>query len=98
MWYEPAFTVHHQDFHSLERMRKMTYPYALGSGYVLRLHGYSWREFGVQLVRSVGGAVFSLCKGNISMAEVYLMRAAGQLRGYCFGPKDLARMAEPHTD
>ena len=93
MWYEPAFTVHHPNLHSLERLRKMTYPYALGCGYVLRLHGYSWREFGAHLMRSIGGAVFSLCKGNISMAEVYLIRAAGQLRGYCFGPKDLARIS-----
>jgi glycosyltransferase involved in cell wall biosynthesis len=98
MWYEPAFTVHHQDFRSLERMRKTTYPYALGSGYVLRLHGYSWREFGVHLVRSVGGAVFSLCQGNLSMAEVYWMRAAGQLRGYCLGPRDIARIADSRMD
>ena len=81
MWHEPAFTVHHPNLHSLERLRKMTYPYALGCGYVLRLHGYSWREFGAHLMRSIGGAVFSLCKGNISMVEVYLMRAVGQLRG-----------------
>jgi glycosyltransferase involved in cell wall biosynthesis len=97
MWYEPAFTVHHPNLHSPERLRKMTYPYALGSGYVLRLHGYSWRDFGRYLVRSIGGAVVSLCKGNIEMAEVYAMRAAGQLRGYCLGPRDLARIAQSRT-
>ena len=98
MWYEPALTVHHPNLHSFERLRKLTHPYALGCGYVLRLHGYSWPEFGAHLARSVGGAVFSLCKGNISMAEVYWMRAAGQLHGYCFGPKDLARRAESPRD
>jgi glycosyltransferase involved in cell wall biosynthesis len=97
MWYEPALVVHHPNLHSLERLRTKTYPYALGCGYVLRLHGYSWLGIGAHLVRSFGGAVFSLCKGNISMAEVYWMRGAGQLRGYCFGPRDLARVAEPRT-
>jgi glycosyltransferase involved in cell wall biosynthesis len=97
MWYEPAFTVHHPNLHSLERLRKKTYRYALGCGYVLRLHG-SWREFAAHLVRSIGGAVFSLCKGNISMAEVYLMRAAGQLHGYRYGPRDLAGIAESRSD
>jgi glycosyltransferase involved in cell wall biosynthesis len=98
MWYEPALTVHHPNLHSLERLRKLTYPYALGCGCVMKLHRYSWREFGPHWVRSIGGAVFSLCKGDISMAEVYWMRAAGQLRGYCFGPKDLARRAESPRD
>ena len=94
MWYEPAFTVHHPNLHSLERLRQKTYPYALGCGYVLRLHGYSWREFGAHLVRSIGGAVLSLCRCDITMAKVYWMRAAGQFRGYCFGPRELARVAE----
>ncbi|MGA7461878.1 MAG: glycosyltransferase family 2 protein [Candidatus Korobacteraceae bacterium] len=97
MRYEPALTVHHPNLHSIERMQTKTYPYALGCGYVLRIHGYSWREFGALFVRSIGGAVFSLCKGNITMAKIYWMRAAGQLRGYCFGPRDLARVAEPRT-
>ncbi len=97
MRYEPALTVHHPNLHSLERLRKKTYPYALGCGYVLRIHGYSWREFGALFARSVGGAVFSLCKGDISMAEIYWMRGAGQLRGYCLGPRDLARVAETRT-
>ena len=97
MWYEPALTVHHPNLHSLDRLREKTYPYALGCGYVLRLHGYSWRGLGEHLARSFGGAVFSLCKGNINMAEVYWMRGVGQLRGYCFGPRDLARVAEPRT-
>ena len=98
MWYEPAFTVHHPNLHSLERLREKTYPYALGCGYVLRLHGYSWREFGAYLVRSIGGAAFSLCKGDFGVAETYLMRAAGQLYGYCYGPRELARIAESRTN
>jgi glycosyltransferase involved in cell wall biosynthesis len=98
MWYEPAFTVHHPNLHSIERLRMKTYAYALGCGYVLRLHNYSWLEFGGFFARSIGGAVFSLCKGDLPRAEDYLLRGAGQLRGYCFGPRDLARLAESRTD
>jgi len=98
MWYEPALMVHHPNLHDPKRLREKTYPYALGCGFVFRIHGYSWREFGRYFVRSIGGAVVSLCKGDIATAEVYLMRAAGQLRGYCCGPRDLARLAEPRAD
>ena len=41
------------------------YPYALGCGYVLRRHGYTWWEFGGFLRDRSGGAVFSLCKGDL---------------------------------
>lgn len=91
MRYEPALTVHHPNLHTLERLRSKTYPYSLGCGYVLRLHGYLWPDFGKFLVRSIGGAVVSICKGNLAVAEAYAMRAAGQLRGYVFGARDLRR-------
>jgi glycosyltransferase involved in cell wall biosynthesis len=91
IWYEPSLTVHHPNLHSIERLREKTYPYALGAGYVLRIHGYSWVDFAEYVVRSVGGAVVSLGKGDISMSQLYLLRAAGQLRGYFWGPRDLAR-------
>jgi glycosyltransferase involved in cell wall biosynthesis len=97
MWYEPALTVHHPKLHDLARMRAKTLPYALGCGYVLRRHGYTWWEFGRFLARSMGGAVFSLCKGDLPRAKDYLLRGAGQLRGYCCGERDLARLAEPRT-
>jgi glycosyltransferase involved in cell wall biosynthesis len=98
MWYEPSLWVGHPDLHSLERLQRTSYPYALASGYVMRIHGYSWGHLTQQLVRSLGGAAFSLCKGDMMRAQTYVMRAAGQLRGYCFGPKDLARIAESPTD
>jgi hypothetical protein len=56
----------------------------------MRLHGYSWSEFAGYVVRSLGGAVVSLGKGDIPMSQVYLLRAAGQLRGYVLGPSELA--------
>ncbi len=91
MWYEPSLVVHHPNLHSLGRLRATTYSFALGSGYVLRIHGYSWFEFAGFLLRSLGGAVISLLKLDLPNARIYLLRAAGQLRGYIMGPRDLAR-------
>ena len=97
IWYEPTITVHHPPLGSIDRLRRSTYPFALGSGYVMRVHGYSWGQLTNRLIRSFGGAAFSLCKGKLDMAEVYVLRAAGQLRGYCLGPRDLARIAPSRT-
>jgi len=92
MRYEPAFTVHHPSFHSLERLRRTTYPYALGGGYVQRLHGYSLAYFANQVIRSLGGAIVSLLKADVENSRIYLLRAAGQIRGYFWGPRDMARL------
>ena len=92
MWYEPSLTVHHPEVQSLDRLRKRVYGYALGIGYVLRVHGYSWWYFGKILARSLGGAVLNLCKANLPRAYLYVLRAVGQLQGYIFGPRDFRRM------
>ena len=89
MRYEPSFTVHHPSLGGISRLRATVYPYALGSGYVMRIHGYSWFHFGAYWVRSIGGWLWSLSKADFSMAQVYLKRAAGQLRGYALGPRDM---------
>jgi len=95
LWYDPAITVHHPPLGSMDRLRRVTYPFALGTGYVLRAHGYSWLEFSGFLARSLGGAALSLSRGNFAMSHIYLLRAAGQLRGYLFGPSDLRRASRP---
>jgi glycosyltransferase involved in cell wall biosynthesis len=92
MKYEPTFTVHHPSFHSPERLRRTTYGYALGGAYVMRVHGYSWWYLIRQVVRSLGGAAVSLMKADFENARIYLLRAAGQLRGYFRGPRELARL------
>jgi len=92
MWYEPSLWVGHPNLHSLERVRQKSYAYALGSGYVMRIHGYSWRYLAGKLARALGGAAFSLCKGNWVLAQSYMKRAVGQLRGYCCGQRELARI------
>jgi GT2 family glycosyltransferase len=95
MWYESSLTVHHPPMYSLERLRKTTYPFALGTGCVLRIHGYPLHEVGAHLIRSLGGAAVSLCQGNLAKAQVYVLRGAGQLVGYVSAPRDLGRGALP---
>jgi len=82
MWYEPVLTVHHPPLDSIERLRKTTYPFALGTGRVLRRHGYPLHQVGALLARSFGGAALSLCRGHLDRAVVYALRGAGQLAGY----------------
>jgi len=87
--YEPSLTVHHPDMHSVERLVQKSYSYALGGAYVMRLHNFSLRYFAGRVIRSMGGAIINLCKGNILVSYSYLLRTAGQLRGYFFGARDL---------
>jgi glycosyltransferase involved in cell wall biosynthesis len=90
MWFEPALTVHHPSYHSMERLRRTTYTYALGGAYVLRTHCYPITFFAGLVCRSLGGAALSLGKADFQNARIYLLRVAGQLRGYLWGPRDIA--------
>ena len=92
LWYEPQFTVHHPPLSGIERLQKTTYGFSLGAGYVMRVHGYSLGFLAVQLIRSWGGAMFSVCRGDLPRGRVYMQRALGQWHGYVFGPRDLARL------
>jgi glycosyltransferase involved in cell wall biosynthesis len=92
MWHEPGITVHHPSFHAPERLRDRTYSYSLGGGYVMRAHGYPSRLLIRGLVRSAGGAVVNLLRGNLFPTRVYTVRAAGLLRGYVLGPRDLRKL------
>lgn len=95
IWYDPALTVHHPSFHALDRVRQRSYSYALGGGYTLRVHGYPvWRLL-KSLMRSIGGAVVNLFRGNFSLAHSYLLRAAGLTHGYLFGPSELGKLILP---
>src|ERR1035438_5948609 len=97
MWHEPSLTVYHPDVQSVERLRKRVYGYALGVGYLLRVHGYSSWYFSKILGRSLGGAVINFCKGDLERGRIYLQRAAGQFEGYVFCPRDRRRLAESST-
>ena len=89
MWYEPSLTVHHPPLDSVDRLRRTSYRFALGTGYVLRIHAYPLRLVAGQIVRSLGGATVSLCRCDLARAHTYLLRAAGQLVGYISGPRAL---------
>lgn len=80
--FEPALVVHHPRFQFLPRLRRVTFSYALGSGYLLRAHDFPARMVASQVIRSCGGAVLSLLQGRIGYAHVYALRTAGQLLGY----------------
>jgi glycosyltransferase involved in cell wall biosynthesis len=88
-WYEPALTVHHPPFGSIERLKTTTYSYALSEGCVQRMHRYPLRKVGGDLIRSFGGAAVRLCQGDLFNASVYMRRGSGQLVGYLCGPRDL---------
>lgn len=92
IYYDPAYAVHHPDLSSTARLRDKTYSYALAYGYVMRIHHYSLWYFLKRVLRSLGGAIFSLLKADFDRCRLYLLRAAGQLRGYSWGPRDLARL------
>jgi glycosyltransferase involved in cell wall biosynthesis len=92
-WYEPAFTVHHPPFGSIERLKKTTYTYALSEGCMQRMYSYPLHKVGSDLIRSFGGAAVRLCQGDLFNASVYMLRGTGQLIGYISGPRDLSRHA-----
>lgn len=87
MWFEPSLTVHHPALDSIARLKKTTYSFALGTGWVLRRHGYQLHQVGGQLVRSFGGVAVSLGRGELDRAWVYALRGAGQLAGYVSGKR-----------
>ena len=94
MWHEPSMTVYHRELNSLERLCRTAYPYALGVGYILRIHGYSWWYMSKIVLRSLGGAALSFCKADVPRTRIYFLRALGQFQGYIFGPGDIARQAK----
>jgi glycosyltransferase involved in cell wall biosynthesis len=93
LFYEPAFSVYHPDLNTRERLRRITFPYSVGVGYILRLHEYPWWVFAEVAGRSLGGVVVHLAKADVEGAHLYLLRAAGQLRGYLSRPHDSLKSA-----
>jgi glycosyltransferase involved in cell wall biosynthesis len=98
VWYEPQISIYHAEYQSFERLQRTSYSYALGIGYVARLHHYSWWFLTKMLARSLGGAALYLCKGELAWVHIYWLRACGQFQGYVFGSREMNRMAEtsPH--
>ncbi len=95
IWYEPSLTVHHPEMQSVDRLRKRVHGYALGVGYLLRVHGYSPWYLSKIVGRSLAGAVLNFFRGDIKRGRIYLERAAGQFEGYVFCPRDHKRLLVP---
>jgi glycosyltransferase involved in cell wall biosynthesis len=94
MWYEPSLTVYHPEFQAIERLTARSYEYALGVGFVLRIHRFSWLDLSAVLMRSIGGAALNVCRGNGRRAYTYLLRAAGLLWGYVYGPEEVEKISD----
>jgi glycosyltransferase involved in cell wall biosynthesis len=92
MWHDPTIKVYHPSFHAPDRLSEKTYSYSLGGGFVMRIHGYPLSLLLKGVVRSVGGAVVSLFRGDMFLTRIYLVRAGGLLRGYLLGPRDIGRI------
>jgi len=86
VWYEPALSVFHPYIGDRGRLLRTTYAYALGVGFVLRLHDYSWAVLVGCVARSLCRAAIQLCKSDREGARIYALRAKGQFRGYAFPP------------
>jgi glycosyltransferase involved in cell wall biosynthesis len=84
VWYEPSISVFHPSPQSIQRrIFKQTYPYALGTGYVLRKHHYSAYRLTKDFVAySFAGALVSMCRADMRTARIRLLRTLGVLMGY----------------
>lgn len=81
IWFEPSMSVIHPSIR--ERVFSQTYPYALGTGYVLRKHKYSIYLIAKDFVaRSLFGSVVSLFSADIPTTQMRLLRALGVVKGY----------------
>jgi len=83
LWHQPSISLYHPDCDTKKRNGRTAYSYARGVGYIWRIHHYPriWclREV---VLRSLGGAVFHLCKGDLIGSHCRVLRAAGELHGY----------------
>lgn len=82
LFYEPSITVYHPDLNNANRLRRVTFPYSVGLGHILRLQGYSWWTFSEVVARSISGAIYYLLRCDLERTYIYSLRAAGQVRGY----------------
>jgi glycosyltransferase involved in cell wall biosynthesis len=97
MWYESSLTVYHPEFQAIERLTARTYEYALGVGFVLRIHRFSWFDLSAVLMRSIAGAALNVCRGDGRRAYTYLRRAVGLLWGYVYGPDEVGKIPDPRA-
>ena len=82
MWFEPSIKVFHVELRDTARLRKTVYPYSLGTGHTLRLHGCKLSRLIAVVCRSFGRALLSACELQFAQVPIYLRRGVGILVGY----------------
>jgi glycosyltransferase involved in cell wall biosynthesis len=82
MWFEPSIKVFHVELRTPQRQARSNYPYALGTGYVLRQHKCSVPRLLAVVARSFGGALVSALRLKLSQSVLYLRRGLGILEGF----------------
>src|SRR5580692_5650330 len=91
IWYDPELHVHHPNLRELKKMLRQAYPYALGTGYVLRKHQYPLSQIcGPFFLYPFLAAAVALCRLEIGVAAVRVLRGVDQLVGF-------ARVRHPHS-
>jgi glycosyltransferase involved in cell wall biosynthesis len=68
-----------------KKMIQKARDYARGMGFVLGKFDYRIHEFLYYFIRSVGGALYFLLRGNVRRALYYVVVAVGRLEGYLAG-------------
>jgi GT2 family glycosyltransferase len=82
LWFEPSLRVFHPELRELPRMRKLNYPYAVGSGHLLRRYGCSLPRLVGVVCRAFGGAAASALRLDFAHVSIYCKRGIGILVGY----------------
>jgi len=81
--YDPALLVVHPDKRLTLAAAARAYRYGAGFGYVLRKHGFGLAVIGRFALRSMGGVVVGLLRGNGLAARYYWETLRGRMAGYC---------------
>lgn len=81
--FEPGFSVYHAFMREPARELRQAYPYALGTGFVLRKHQYALKvvlkDF---ILYAFAGAAVAVAKLDWLNARVRTLRGVGQIHGY----------------
>ena len=81
--FEPSFSVYHAFMREPARELRQAYPYALGTGFVLRKHRYPLRfVLGDFILYAFAGAAVAVIRLDWLNARVRVLRGIGQVAGY----------------
>ncbi len=84
IYYDPTLQVFHPATRQLSDPASLqkAYAYSRGMGRVMRLHNYPFWFVSYYCLRSLGGAVAALLKGDRSGAKYYLITLKGRISGW----------------